>query len=51
MTSELNAITKVRLDEINKIKEYFNNKVKEQKDIVKKINKCIVAFDYADKST
>ena len=35
---ELNDLTKFRLDEINKIK-----------DIVKKISKCIVAFDYIDK--
>ena len=46
---ELNDLTKFRLDEINKIKYYFNAEIKERKDIVKKINKYIVAFDYADK--
>ena len=46
---ELNEITKFRLDEITKIKEYFNNEIKELKDIIHKINKYIVAFDYADK--
>ena len=46
---ELNEITKFRLDEIKKVKEYFNNEIKEQKDIINKINKYIVAFDYADK--
>ena len=46
---ELNAITKFRLDEINKIKDYFDNEIKERKDIVKKISKYIVAFDYGDK--
>ena len=46
---ELNAITRFRLDEINEIKKYFNNEIKERKDIVKKIKKYIVAFDYADK--
>ena len=46
---ELNEITKFRLDEITKIKEYFNNEIKERKDIINKINKYIVAFDYADK--
>ena len=46
---ELNDLTKFRLDEINKIKDYFNAEIKERKDIVKKISKCIVAFDYADK--
>ena len=47
--SELKDLTKYRLDEINKIKEYFNAEIKERKDIVKKIRKYIVAFDYADK--
>ena len=47
--SELKDLTKYRLDEINKIKEYFNAKVKERKYIVKKISKYIVAFDYAVK--
>ena len=45
---ELNELTKFRLDEITKIKEYFNNEIKERKDIINKINKYIVAFDYAD---
>ena len=35
--SELKDLTKYRLDEINKIKDYFNAKIKEGKDIVKKI--------------
>ena len=47
--SELKDLTKYRLDEINRIKDYFNAEIKERKDIVKKISKCIVAFDYADK--
>ena len=46
---ELNDLTKFRLDEINKIKDYLNSETKERKDIVKKISKYIVAFDYADK--
>ena len=47
--SELKDLTKYRLDEINKIKDYFNAEIKERKDIVKKITKYIVAFDFADK--
>ena len=47
--SELNDLTKFRLDEINKIKNYLNVEIKERKDIVKKISKYSVAFDYADK--
>ena len=51
LTAELSAkhVTKFRLDEINNIKEYFNAEIKERKDIIKKISKYIVAFDYADK--
>ena len=37
------------MDEINKIKDYLNSEIKERKDIIKKISKYIVAFDYADK--
>ena len=47
--SELNDLTKFRLDEIDKIKDYLNAEINERKDIVKKISKYIVAFDYADK--
>ena len=47
--SELKDLTKYRLDEINNIKEYFNSEIKERKDIIKKISKYIVAFDYAEK--
>ena len=46
---ELNDLTKFRLDEINKIKDYLNFEIKERKDIIKKISKYTVAFDYADK--
>ena len=35
--SELKDLTKYILDEINKIKDYFNAEIKERKDIVKKI--------------
>ena len=47
--SELKGLTKYRLDEINKIKDYLNSQIKDRKDIIKKISKYIVAFDYADK--
>ena len=46
---ELNDLTKFRLDEINKIKDYLNSEIKERKDIIKKISKYIVAFDYTGK--
>ena len=43
---ELTDVNKYRLDEINKIKEYFDNEIKERKDITKKSNKYLVSFDY-----
>ena len=39
---------KYRLDETNKIRDYFNNEIKESKDIIKKLNKYLVSFDYLD---
>ena len=42
---ELTDVNKYRLDEINKIKEYFDNETKERKDIIKKLNKYLVSFD------
>ena len=51
LTAEPSAkhVTKFRLDEINKIKDYLNSEIKERKDIIKKNSKYIAAFDYADK--
>ena len=43
---ELTDVNKYRLDEINKIKEYFD---KERKYIIKKLNKYFISFDYLDK--
>ena len=41
---ELTDVNKYRLDEINKIKEYFDNEVKERKDTIKKLNKYLVSL-------
>ena len=38
-----------RLDEINKIRDYFGNEIKERKYIIKKLNKYLVSFYYLDK--
>ena len=46
---ELTDVNKYRIDEMNKIKEYFDNEMKERKDIIKKLNKYLVSFDYLDK--
>ena len=42
---ELTDVNKYRLDEINKIRDYFNDEFKERKNI----NKYLVSFDYLDK--
>ena len=46
---ELTDVNKYRLDEINKIRDYFNNEIKERKNVIKKLNKYLVSFDYLDK--
>ena len=48
-SSSSERANKYRLDEINKIRDYFNNEIKERKDIIKKLNKYLVTFDYLDK--
>ena len=47
--SSSERVNKYRLDEINKIRDYFNNEIKERKDIIKKLIKYLVSFDYLDK--
>ena len=42
--------TKFRLNEINKIKDYFNSETQERKIMSKKLSKYIAAFDYIDKT-
>ena len=49
LSSSENTTNKYRLDEINKIRDYFDNEIKEAKDIIKKLNKYLVSFDYLDK--
>ena len=43
---ELTYVNKYRLDEINQMKEDFDNEIKERKDIIKKLIKYLVSFDY-----
>ena len=49
-SQNLSDQTKFRLNEINKIKNYFNSEIQERKAISKKLSKYVAAFDYADKS-
>ena len=46
--TELTDVNNYRLNQIDKIKDYFNNKINGRKDIIKKSNKYIVSFDYLD---
>ena len=46
---ELTNVNKYRLDEIIKIRDYVDNEIKERKNIIKKLNKYLVSFDYLDK--
>ena len=46
---ELTDINNYRLNEINKVKDYFNDKINERKNIIKKLNKYIVTLDYPDR--
>ena len=43
--TSLNDQTKFRLNEINKIKNYFNSEIQERKIMSKKLSKYIAAFD------
>ena len=45
----MNDQKKLRLNEISKIKDYFNSEIRERKTISKELSKYIVIFDYADK--
>ena len=47
--SSSGRVNKYRLDEINKIRDNFDNEIKERKDIIKKLSKYLVSFDYLDK--
>ena len=48
--SNLSDQTKFRLNENNKIKDYFNTEIQEIKIMSKKLSKSIAAFDYFDKT-
>ena len=44
-----NEQTNYRLNEISKIKDYFECEMKDQELLTKKLSKYITCFDYADK--
>ena len=50
-TFSLNDQTKFRLNEINKIKDYFQFEIKEREAVIKKLSKYTAALDYTDKAS
>ena len=48
--SSLSDQTHIRLNEVNKIEDYFNSKIQERKIMSKKLSKYIAAFDYIGKT-
>ena len=48
-THSLNNQTKFRLNEVNKIKDYFEFEIKEREAVIKKLSKYTAALDYTDK--
>ena len=46
---EVTDLNNYRLNEINKVKDYFNGEINESKNIIKKLNKYTVTLDYLDK--
>ena len=46
---ELTDVNSYRLNQIDKIRDCLNNEINERKNIIKKLNKYIVDFDYLDK--
>ena len=49
-TLPLNDQTKFRLNEINKIKDYFEFEIKEREAVIKKLSKYTAALAYTDKT-
>ena len=47
---DISALDSFRLNEINKIRNYFNSEIEETKIMSKKLSKYIAAFDYTDKT-
>ena len=49
-TLSLNDQTTFRLDEINKIKNYFQFEIREREAVIKKLSKYTAVIDYTDKT-
>ena len=49
LKTNLTDQAKHRLNEINKIENYFNSEITQRESCIKKISKYITNFDYIDK--
>ena len=47
--TNLTEQTKIRLDKITEIENYFSDKISQRKSCSKKLSKYVAAFDYIDK--
>ena len=47
--TDMSEQTKLRLNEISKIQDYFNSEINQKKSCCKKLSKYVAAFDYVDK--
>ena len=47
--TKLTEQTKIRLDKITEIENYFNQEINQRKSCIKKLIKYVAAFDYIDK--
>ena len=47
--TNLTELTKIRLDKINEIENYFHEEINQRKSCSKKLSKYVAAFDYIDK--
>ena len=48
-TISLNKQTNYRLIEINRIKNYFESEIREQREIIRRLSKYVTGLDCADK--
>ena len=48
--TDLSEQTKFRLDEINKIENYFIEEINQRKSCSRKLNKYVAVFDYIDQA-
>ena len=49
-TLSLKAQTKFKLNEISKIKDYFEFEIEQREPVIKKLSKYTTALDYTDKT-